>query len=99
MVAVIPLLNCYYCEVFPDVYPATPGCYLHLLSLIDMVKSSFTSSVNNFSLVMYSVKAKSLANNSWVLETARKQAFKPVRVLLRNNTILAIYTVLNLFVS
>lgn len=76
MVAVIPLLNYYYCAVFPDVYPATPGCYLGLLSLIDMVNSSFPSSVTNFSLVVYSVKAKSFANNSWALETARKQAFK-----------------------
>lgn len=101
MVAVIPLLNCYYCEVFPDVYPETPGCCLGLLSLIDMVNSSFPSSVTNFSLTEYSVKAKSLANNSCILETAKNQdqAFKLVSILLRNNTILATYTALNLFVS
>lgn len=48
---------------------------------------------------MYSIKAKSLANNSWALETARKPAFKLFKVLFRNNTALAIYTALNLFVS
>lgn len=86
-------------KFFPGVYPATPGFYLGLLSLIDMVNSSFLSSVNNSSLFVYSIKAKSLANNSWALETARKQAFKPFKVLFRNNTALAIYTALNLFVS
>lgn len=97
----IPVLNCYYREFFPDVYPASPGCYLGLWSLIDMANSLFPSSVNNSSLFVYSIKAKSLANtcNSWALERERKQPFKLFKGLFRNNTALAVYTALNLFVG
>jgi len=95
----IPLLSCYYYEVFPDVCPATPLCYVDPLSLIDRANSSFASSVNNSSLFVNSIKAKSLANNSWALETRRKQPFKLFKVLFRNSPALEVYTALNLFVS
>lgn len=64
-----------------------------------MVNSSFPSSVSNSSLFVYSINAKSLASNSWTLETGRKQAFKLFKVLFRNNTALAIYLASHLFVS
>lgn len=48
---------------------------------------------------MYSIKAKSLANNSWALERQRRQAFNQLKGFFRNSTALAVYTALNLFVG